>query len=315
MNKLQGKDLINVGIFTAIYFVVMMAIAMLGFIPIFLPLLIVLVPLIGGIVMMLYYSKVQKFGMVSLTGLICGILMLLTGMGYWSIITGAVFGVLADLVLKSGDYKSAKKGIISHGVFSMWIIGNYIPIVATRDSYYQQLISGYGQEYADSIMSYISAYTLPLLLIAGFVCGVIGGLGQNWMNPALAARCFMLTPWKSDRILVDPFCGSGTFPIEAAMIAANMAPGMNREFLSEDWKHLIPRKCWYDANEEAQDRINLNIETDIQGFDIDPEALKAARANAKMAGVDKLIHFQQRPEKQNRRVLPLWKVLSLRSLR
>ena len=109
MNKLQGKDLINVGIFTAIYFVVMMAIAMLGFIPIFLPLLIVLVPLIGGIVMMLYYSKVQKFGMVSLTGLICGILMLLTGMGYWSIITGAVFGVLADLVLKSGDYKSDKK--------------------------------------------------------------------------------------------------------------------------------------------------------------------------------------------------------------
>ena len=171
MNKLQGKDLINVGIFTAIYFVVMMAIAMLGFIPIFLPLLIVLVPLIGGIVMMLYYSKVQKFGMVSLTGLICGILMLLTG---------AVFGVLADLVLKSGDYKSAKKGIISHGVFSMWIIGNYIPIVVTRDSYYQQLISGYGQEYADSIMSYISAYTLPLLLIAGFVCGVIGGvIGQK----------------------------------------------------------------------------------------------------------------------------------------
>ena len=159
MNKLQGKDLINVGIFTAIYFVVMMAIAMLGFIPIFLPLLIVLVPLVGGIVMMLYYSKVQKFGMVSLTGLICGILMLLTGMGYWSIITGAVFGVLADLVLKSGDYKSAKKGIISHGVFSMWIIGNYIPIVATRDSYYQQLISGYGQEYADSIMSYISLLT------------------------------------------------------------------------------------------------------------------------------------------------------------
>ena len=73
MNKLQGKDLINVGIFTAIYFVVMMANCHAGFIPIFLPLLIVLVPLIGGIVMMLYYSKVQKFGMVSLTGLICGI--------------------------------------------------------------------------------------------------------------------------------------------------------------------------------------------------------------------------------------------------
>ena len=109
MNKLQGKDLINVGIFTAIYFVVMMAIAMLGFIPIFLPLLIVLVPLIGGIVMMLYYSKVQKFGMVSLTGLICGILMLLTGMGYWSIITGAVFGVLADRLLEKCNAVSARE--------------------------------------------------------------------------------------------------------------------------------------------------------------------------------------------------------------
>ena len=124
------------------------------------------------------------------------------------------------------------------------------------------------------------------------------------ITETLAAALIMLTPWKSDRILVDPFCGSGTFPIEAAMIAANMAPGMNREFLSEDWKHLIPRKCWYDANEEAQDRINLNIETDIQGFDIDPEALKAARANAKMAGVDKLIHFQQRAVKDLRHPKP-----------
>ena len=74
-------------------------------------------------------------------------------------------------------------------------------------------------------------------------------------------------------------------------------PGMNRSFLAEDWKHLVPRKCWYDALEEAQDRVNLDIDTDIQGYDIDPEALKSARANAKMAGVDKLIHFQQRAVK------------------
>ena len=117
------------------------------------------------------------------------------------------------------------------------------------------------------------------------------------ITETLAAALILLTPWKADRILVDPFCGSGTFPIEAAMIAANMAPGMNREFLSEDWKHLIPRKCWYDAIEEANDRINLHIETDIQGYDIDAEALKAARSNAKMAGVDRLIHFQQRAVK------------------
>ena len=72
-------------------------------------------------------------------------------------------------------------------IFSMWIIGNYIPIVATRDSYYQQLISGYGQEYADSIMSYISAYTLPHSFgLPGFVCGVIGGvIGQKIFKNAL----------------------------------------------------------------------------------------------------------------------------------
>lgn len=124
------------------------------------------------------------------------------------------------------------------------------------------------------------------------------------IKETLAAALLMLTPWHKDRILVDPFCGSGTFPIEAAMMAADIAPGMNRSFLAEDWKHLVQRKCWYEANEEAQDRVNLNIDTDIQGFDIDPEALKAARANAKMAGVDKLIHFQQRPVKELRHPKP-----------
>ncbi len=72
------------------------------------------------------------------------------------------------------------------------------------------------------------------------------------ITETLAAALIMLTPWKPDRILVDPFCGSGTFPIEAAMMAANMAPGMNRSFLSEDWKNLIPRKCWYEAMDEAE---------------------------------------------------------------
>lgn len=114
------------------------------------------------------------------------------------------------------------------------------------------------------------------------------------ITETLAAALIMLTPWKSDRILVDPFCGSGTFPIEAAMIAANMAPGMNREFLSEDWKHLSPRKCWYDAMDEANDLVDLSVQTDIQGYDIDGDIVRAARANAKAAGVDELIHFQQR---------------------
>ena len=115
------------------------------------------------------------------------------------------------------------------------------------------------------------------------------------ITETLAAALLLLTPWNRDRILVDPFCGSGTFPIEAAMIAAKMAPGMNRSFLSEDWKHLIKRKCWYEAMDEANDQMDTGAKVDIQGYDIDGAIVKAARQNAAAAGVDHMIHFQQRP--------------------
>lgn len=114
------------------------------------------------------------------------------------------------------------------------------------------------------------------------------------ISETLAAALIMLTPWKKDRILVDPFCGSGTFLIEAAMMASHMAPGMNRSFLAEEWKELIPRRHWYDALEEAQDLVDTNLDMDLQGFDIDGDVVKNARENAAAAGVDHLIHFQQR---------------------
>lgn len=122
---------------------------------------------------------------------------------------------------------------------------------------------------------------------------------RTWTSKApisetLAAALIMLTPWRADRILVDPFCGSGTFLIEAAMMAANMAPGMNRSFTAEAWTHVIPKQLWYDTAEEAQEMVDLDVETDLQGYDLDPDMIKIARANAKQAGVEKLIHFQQR---------------------
>ncbi len=115
------------------------------------------------------------------------------------------------------------------------------------------------------------------------------------IKETLAAALIMLTPWKKDRILVDPFCGSGTFPIEAAMMAANIAPGMNRSFTAEKWSNFLKRKYWYDAVDEANDLVDDTVETDIQGYDIDGEIIRAARQNAQDAGVEHLIHFQQRP--------------------
>ena len=114
------------------------------------------------------------------------------------------------------------------------------------------------------------------------------------LTETLAASLIMLTPWRKDRILVDPFCGSGTFPIEAAMIAANVAPGMNRDFTAEEWTNLIDRKLWYECVKEAEDMIDTTVKVDIQGYDIDGDVIKAARENAKRGGVVHMIHYQQR---------------------
>jgi putative N6-adenine-specific DNA methylase len=124
--------------------------------------------------------------------------------------------------------------------------------------------------------------------------------GKAPITETLAAALIMLTPWRKDRILVDPFCGSGTFPIEAAMIAAGIAPGMNRSFISEDWTNLLEKRHWYNAVEEANDLIRDDVEADIQGYDIDPSVIKVARRNAREAGIDHLIHFQERDVRELR---------------
>lgn len=119
-------------------------------------------------------------------------------------------------------------------------------------------------------------------------------VGKAPISETLAAALIMLTPWNKDRILIDPFCGSGTFPIEAAMIGAGIAPGMNRKFTGENWKNLVTKKVWYDAITEAEDMIIRDIKMNIQGYDIDGEIIKCAMKNARDAGVEEQIHFQQR---------------------
>lgn len=121
--------------------------------------------------------------------------------------------------------------------------------------------------------------------------------GKAPITETLASALIMLTPWRADRILVDPFCGSGTFPIEAAMMAASIAPGMNRSFTAETWTNLMAKKQWYDAMDEANDLVKRDVEVDIQGYDIDGDVIKVARENAQVAGVDHMIHFQQRAVK------------------
>lgn len=125
-------------------------------------------------------------------------------------------------------------------------------------------------------------------------------VGRAPISETLAAALIMLTPWNRDRVLVDPFCGSGTFPIEAAMLGANIAPGMKREFTANDWGKVISKKVWYNAYDEARDVVKRDVHMNIQGYDIDAELVKCAMTNAREAGVAEHIHFQARDVKDLR---------------
>ena len=174
--KLKGKDLINIGIYAAIYCVIMTAVAMLGFIPIMMPMLCALVPLVGGIPMMLFMTKVDKFGMITIYSMIVGLFLWITGMGYWPFIFGIVFGLIADLIAKSGNYKSAAKTICSYAVFCLVIFGNFIPLFMNAETYFATRQS-FGEEYINTLSDIMSrTWIAPLLIVACLVCGAICGL-------------------------------------------------------------------------------------------------------------------------------------------
>ena len=114
------------------------------------------------------------------------------------------------------------------------------------------------------------------------------------ITETLAAALISLTPWKKDRLLIDPFCGSGTIPIEAAMIGLNIAPGMKRDFQAMAWDNILPKSLFKEAKKEAEDLIDRDTKLSIQGYDLDTSALDAARGNLTLAGLEGNIHFQQR---------------------
>lgn len=175
-NKLQAKDLIHVGIFTAVYFVIFFAGMMLGYIPIFIPLLGLVCPILCGIPFMLYLTKVRKFGMVSLTGIVLGLLNLIMGSGALVLAGGAVFGIASDLILRAGTYQSWKCTLLGYGVFSLWITGYVSRMFLTRTEFFASLVSSYGQEYVNTLMAYTPDWMFPVLFLVTFLGGILGAL-------------------------------------------------------------------------------------------------------------------------------------------
>ncbi len=174
--KMTAKDFITIGIFTAIWFVVEFICGMLGYIhPYVVAAYVVILPLAGAIPMMLFYSKIEKFGMITIMSVLIAIIMFVTGMGYLGAPLIIIAGLVADLIAKAGDYKNFKMIVISYGVFCLWICANYFPVIVSAESYRQDLLDGgFSAEYADSLFSAINSKTIVILLILCFIFGVIG---------------------------------------------------------------------------------------------------------------------------------------------
>ena len=175
-NKLQAKDLINIGIFTALYFVIFFATGCMGYIPILMVLVPFVCPIVAGIPMMLYVTKVNKFGMITITGVICGLLFFATGHSWYPVVLAPICGLLYDLILKAGKYKSAKAIILGYGVFSIWLMAMLCTMAFATDSYLEMLTLNYGADYVATMNTIIPTWSLPFYGLSAFIGGIVGGL-------------------------------------------------------------------------------------------------------------------------------------------
>jgi len=184
-NRLNAKDLINVGIYTAIDAVLCFIVAMTGVIPIMMVLLVVIAPIITGIPYMMFLTKVHKFGMILIQNIIMGILMWVTGMSYYSLVVGIITGLLAEYIYKKGEYKSKKHGILAYAVSMIYIWANYFGIFFNADKYFSTR-QQFGQEYIDAITKLLPVWMCPVLLVVTIVCSLIGG----WIGTKVLRKHF-----------------------------------------------------------------------------------------------------------------------------
>jgi energy-coupling factor transport system substrate-specific component len=185
--KLDVKDLINVGIFTAIYYILLVAAGFLGYIPIFSVLFPLVVALLCGIPFVLFLTKTKTFGMITIMGVLLGILTFAFGQGWYSIVTGLLCGLLADLICKAGEYRNWKYMVVCFCMFSQWVIGSMLPMWIMKDSYFEMMRDMQGAAFAESLESLITGWMLILLIVLTAVAAVIGA----YLGKAVLKRHFV----------------------------------------------------------------------------------------------------------------------------
>lgn len=174
--NLEVKDLILVGIFSAIYIVVFFISFMLGFIPFFIPLNGFISSIICGIPFMLYIAKITKFGMITLSSILIGFISMITGGGIVILISSIVFGFLADLIMKKGDYKNWKYIYLGYMVFCLWMMGFAISMFIDRIKYFDSIKDAYGEEYVNTLMSITPNWMFPVMCILTLIGAYLGAI-------------------------------------------------------------------------------------------------------------------------------------------
>lgn len=175
--KLNAKDFINIGVFSVLYFIMFFIAGMMGYIPIFSILIPLVLGILGGIPFVLFLTKTQKFGAVTIMGILVSVLCFLMGQSWISIIFGIAFGLFADLILKAGKYKSMKHTVLGYCVFTEWVIGSMLPMWIMRDVFFENYLNNGGtEEYINAVMSLTADWMLPVVVLLGIVGGLLGGL-------------------------------------------------------------------------------------------------------------------------------------------
>ncbi len=173
-NKMNVKDLITTGIFTVVYFVLFFICAMTGMIPIMAVFYPVLLAVVAGIPCVLFFTKVKKFGMITIMATISAILLWLMGYGYVGIITAVVIGFIADMIMKSGNYKSFAKMVIGYVIFCEWVIGTQLPMWIGAEAYAEAFRETQGDEFVDGLERLISGGMCAVVVACTAIAAVIG---------------------------------------------------------------------------------------------------------------------------------------------
>lgn len=208
-----------------------------------------------------------------------------------------------DFIPANGRFWVKKANSVNSKLFSSSDIQSIVKkaiVERLKEKYHMEWFPEDGEEYPIRVNLLKDEVTIGLDTTGDSLHkrGYRKAAGKAPISECLAAAIIMLTPYKKGRFLLDPFCGSGTFPIEAAMLAANVAPGMNRNFTAQKWTNLIPAKEWQEVYTEAKDLVDtVALGTKdaplICGSDIDEEMIGIARENAKRAGVGRMIRWER----------------------